>query len=420
MKINVLLVALRSGFLTNDRVYPTLAVLYIAAILEKINIKYTLEDDFDFNDIDKYAKYTHILISCMTPQADQAYIMCRIFKNKYPDKVIAIGGSHPTYYFEECLKHPFDFVCKGDAEGVINKEFFEHDFLKSKTHAIYHLTRGEIMSFPRPSRVLNGEYLHNYNFKIDGKPGTSLITGRGCPMSCTFCEAAETTAIYYTPERIDQELADIKSLGYGGVYIFDDLFAISMKRVKEIAPLFKKHNLSFRANGHAKTMTEEMAKILSENGCTFLAFGAESASQSILDNVKKKTTIEDNYNFVECCRKYGIKVKGFFMLGLPGETYNTIAETEEFIQNTNVDFQLVCYYPYKGTEIRDNIDSGMIMDLKINSDVGKGYYLGKNNNKSGECVVRTKELSSDDIIRERDRIISKFQPATHSQVEIEL
>ena len=133
----------------------------------------------------------------------------------------------------------------------------------------------------------------------------------------------------------------------------------------------------------------------------------------MLDRMDKKTTVQQNYDCVKHCKKYGILVKAFLMIGLPGETLETIKDTERFILTSGIDdAQLAIYYPYKGTQFREEMESGKADDLFFTGE-GLGAYGAKKN--LTEAVVRTKELSSEDLIRIRDELIEKYKFYTHTQ-----
>lgn len=226
------------------------------------------------------------------------------------------------------------------------------------------------------------------------------------------CEDAQTAVRWSSMENINQQLDDIVALGYKGIYVFDDLFAISLKMIKPICAELKKRDIIYRCNGQARYFNEEFAKTLADTGCYEIAFGAETGSQKLLDAIDKRTTVEQNYKFVELCKKYGIICKTFLMLGLPGETYETIAETEAFIKEAKPDdFQLSIYYPYKGTKLRDAIDKGTDnFDLQFEGE-GLGAY-GQGGG-STESVVRTQALTSQELLTERDRLVRLYRPESH-------
>jgi anaerobic magnesium-protoporphyrin IX monomethyl ester cyclase len=140
-------------------------------------------------------------------------------------------------------------------------------------------------------------------------------------------------------------------------------------------------------------MTTEMATILANTGCIDDGFGAESGSQKILNAFNKRTTVRQNMELLKICNEQHIKVKAFLMLGLLGETQETVAETAEFLEflmtQTFVNiaskkitnkFDLGIYFPYKGTAIRDTIDNSSNTNdlfLEHNPDLYKGVYKGK-------------------------------------------
>src|SRR3990167_8362618 len=235
-------------------------------------------------------------------------------------------------------------------------------------------------------------------------------------MTCTFCEEAKTVAKWSSLENLCLEMDDIVNLGFRGVYLFDDLFAIAMPVVKPICAELKKRDLIYRCNGQANFFTkwgENFAKLLADSGCYEIAFGHESGSQKILDNVTKITSVKQNYDSVKYAKKYGIKVKSFIMLGLPGEDEETIKDTERFIANAGMDdFQLAVYYPYKGTQIRDAIDRGESgFDLHFEGE-GLGAYGQKGG--SSESVVSTNRYTSKELLAIRDELVRKYKPESHT------
>ena len=174
--------------------------------------------------------------------------------------------------------------------------------------------------------------------------------------------------------------------------------------------VIKPFNIKFRCFAHARNFTDEMATILADAGCVEIGFGAETLDQGILDVINKQTTTQQIYDLIETAHRYNIRVKAFLMLGLPGETINSVQLTEAFVLNSGVDdFDVSIYYPYKGTHIADNIDE---YDLYIRNGYSCGYYKGKEGHS--ECVVGTSELHPAQIEMWKDRIYShnkRFKPS---------
>ncbi|MHA2063662.1 MAG: B12-binding domain-containing radical SAM protein [Candidatus Thorarchaeota archaeon] len=407
--MKLLLVSCRSPFLEDDRIYPPLGLLYLkSAVLRHIDIQIDFVDDYDLDDLSWCEPYDYIGVSIMTPQREEATKLLHAIKAKYPDKTMICGGPHTLHYLDMVKDEPWDFIVRGDGERTLPAillgepvDRISHDFIP----------RNLLAEMPPPDRFGAKDFLSRYTYTLQGIRSTTMLTGRGCPMACKFCEDARTTIRWSSLENVAAELEEIVTLGYDGVYLFDDLFAINLRKCQPYLDLLKKYNLKFRCNIHANFTTDEFAKALAEAGCVEVAFGAESGSQEMLDRINKGTTVEQNYETVRLCQKYGIVVKAFIMIGLPGETRKTVAETEEFILKSGVDdAQIAIYYPYKGTEWRKEMDEGTIDDLTFEGE-GLGAYGQKSG--SNDSVVRTPELSSKDLIEIRDELIRKYKFYSH-------
>lgn len=417
--VSVALYSLRSPFLDDSKIYAPMSTLYLKSFIGQSSpsTEVFLGDDNYNEDMSNMDRFDMVGISVMTPQRGEAYRFARNFKLRYPDKKLIIGGPHVKHYKDEVSANPdFDFVVPYDGEvplthivtGVARDRILNHV-----------MTKEDILNAPRPDRTSENarQVIGQYHYMLGGKRATTMMTSRGCPMSCAFCEDAKTTAKWSKLESLAMEMDDIKQLGYEGVYIFDDLFAISLDKTKPIVEEVKKRGLIYRCNGQANFFTkwgEEFARVLADTGCYEIAFGHESGSQKILDNVNKKTKVEQNYRSVEYARKYGIKVKSFLMLGLPGEDEETVRATEQFIRDAKPDdFQLCVYSPYKGTEIRDRIDKGdTSMDLFFEGE--KTMVYGQKGGKTEACV-RTSTFSSEDLIRIRDDLVRRYKPGSHGK-----
>ncbi|MFH0805680.1 MAG: radical SAM protein [Patescibacteria group bacterium] len=398
---SVLLVSLRGSFLDSDRVFPPLGILYLKSVLDKNGVYSKLEDEFDFKNIEKYKNFDYIAISITTPQKKEAQLIIQKIKEKFPSKKIIIGGPYASFYTEDSIGLDSDYIVIGDGEKsileiVLNNT--EERILKNE------LSVDEMNSFPLPFRSNN--FLRKYHYKLDGLETTTVMTSRGCPFNCSFCEHAHTKVRYYELERVKDQLIQIVKFGYKAVMFFDDLFAVNQKRVEALCQVIDEFNIKFRCFGHIRCMTSEMAEALAKAGCIETGVGMESGSQKILNTVKFPTpTIEQSHNYVKICHDAGIKVKAFFMLGLPGETKETIKETEEFIATSQIDdFDLGIYYPYKGTKIRDQIQK---YDIFLNDNCSIGFYKGKKG--SAEVAIRTSALSAEEIKIQQDRIFKKYK-----------
>jgi len=419
IKTKLLLISLRDPFLDNDRVMPPLGIMSLHSCVFQSGIDSTIENNFDVDNLEKYREFTHFGISCMTPQKKQAYAILHSVKKTFPKKTVIIGGPHATHYPDDCVKQPFDYVVTGDGEIALMSIVSGAQGLGQVLDMP--VSQTEMNKMPLPYR--EPKFLNQYNFFVQGIRSTTVLTGKGCPMSCSFCEDAKTRVRLYTSENVGSQIVQAKEAGYKGIMFFDDIFTVSLKRVRELAEEIAKHNMVYRCFGHAKSMSEDMAKLLTGSGCIETGFGAESGSQKILDIVNKKTTVAQNYEYVETCNRHLIKVKAFIIVGLPGENWETIEETRRFLdfltfkrfrnrfgKEVSNDFDVVIYFPYKGTQIRDSIDQNKNeFDLYFTSDPDSfnGFYKGKGG--ESETTIRTSALSGNDIKNIQKELLLKFK-----------
>ena len=466
---SLLLLSCRSPFLADDKIYAPMANLYLKSYVNKylpdVNVvladdEYSIKSEIigtDGQQVRRYAvekgrlvlddktetlfeKFDAFGISIMTPQREEAHAILRAIKERWPDKIVIAGGPHVKHYLSDMIKNnePYDYFVPLDGEktlvGILSGQTDKFPHLYSRATIIdeKHVTaeliedprilvdimsKQDIHDAPRPDRSSQNaiDIIKRYHYDLGGRESTTMMTARGCPELCTFCEDARTAVKRSKLENLTLEMDDIKNMGYGGIYNFDDLFALSIKDTEPICKEFKKRDLIFRCNAQARYFTkwgENFAKMLKENGCYEIAFGAETGSQKILDNIQKRTTVEMNYRTVEYAKKHGLVVKAFILLGLPGEDWRTLRETERFIAESGIDdFGAYLFYPYKGTQLRDALDRGEDPGLKMLVSEGIGAY-GTIHGGS-EAVVRTPELSEKDLLQFRKYLVEKYRPASN-------
>jgi radical SAM superfamily enzyme YgiQ (UPF0313 family) len=188
-------------------------------------------------------------------------------------------------------------------------------------------------------------------------PYLSLYTGRGCRSRCTFCLWPQTVGghLYRTRsiESVLTEAALAKELfpQVKELFFDDDTFTDDRRRAEEIARGLGKLGWTWSCNAKANVPRETL-EVLRDNGLRLLLVGYESGNQQILINIKKGLRVERAKQFAADCRDLGITVHGTFILGLPGETKETIRETIEFARQVNPHtIQVSVAAPYPGTEL---------------------------------------------------------------------
>jgi radical SAM superfamily enzyme YgiQ (UPF0313 family) len=200
-------------------------------------------------------------------------------------------------------------------------------------------------------------------------PYVSLYTGRGCRSRCTFCLWPQTVGGHrYRTRSVDhvlQEAALARRLfpQMKELFFDDDTFTDDRPRAEAIARGLGQLGLTWSCNAKANVPWDTL-KVLRDNGLRLLLVGYESGSQQILINIKKGLRVDRARRFAADCRELGITVHGTFILGLPGETRETIQETIRFAREVNPHtIQVSVAAPYPGTELhRQAVENGWLPD----------------------------------------------------------
>ena len=198
--------------------------------------------------------------------------------------------------------------------------------------------------------------LDKYRMPFLGSRYTWVLTNRGCPYSCTYCFEGVVwgkSVRYRSAESIYEELVYLAEHDVRNVLFLADLFTFDRKGVLELCDRIIENGLKIRwtCNSRVDTIDEEMLIRMKRAGCWLIAFGIESGSQTILDNVKKDAKVEQADLTINLCYKHGIKTWGYFIIGLPGENRQTVRETIDFAKSIPLDIALFhVAMPYAGTE----------------------------------------------------------------------
>ena len=188
-------------------------------------------------------------------------------------------------------------------------------------------------------------------------PYVSLYTGRGCRSRCTFCLWPQTVGGHRYRTRSPQSVFEEIALGRSSFpqvkefFFDDDTFTDDLPRAEAIARLLSRLSVTWSCNAKPNVPYESL-KVLKDNGLRLLLVGYETGSQQILNNIRKGTRIDIARRFTEDCHRLGITIHGTFIMGLPGETRETIESTIAFAREINPHtIQVSLAAPYPGTEL---------------------------------------------------------------------
>jgi hopanoid biosynthesis associated radical SAM protein HpnJ len=362
--------------------------------------------------------YEFLVLFTSTPGFPGDIRLARAIKTANPNIKIAFVGPHVSVLPEKSLRDcpEIDFVCRKEFDfGVV-------DYAKGKPleeiAGVSFLKDGKAVHNPDAPQIQNLDALPHvtevykrdldvirYNVPFLLHPYVSLYTTRGCPAQCTFCLWPQTLSGHPWRKRstddVAAEMAKAKQMWPEVKEFFfdDDTFNIQKARTIELCAKLKPLGLTWSCTSRVTTDYETL-KAMKEAGCRLLIVGYESGDQQILKNIKKGATVERARQFTKDCHKLGLVVHGDFILGLPGETHETINNTIAFAKELDVEtIQVSVAHAYPGTELYDHaVKNGFIVGDNKMVDEG-GHQLAH---------IQYPGLPADDILSAVHRFYDEY------------
>lgn len=392
---------------------------YIAAVLERNSIDVRIIDGYvkGFNkkqlenELEAYSPDI-VGISVVTPRAKQGLEISRIVKEKKGDIYTVLGGPHITALSDDIISHTeVDVAVIGEGEFTMldlanavanNKDLHSVAGIKYKKDGKVIETKSrqlirDLDQIPYPAFHLLpiGEY-NPYPSNSKGRSGkfANIITSRGCPHKCTYCDVQLTFGRgfrVHSPEHVIKEIEHLyHNYNVRNISFRDSIFNLKKERIKEICALIVRKGLdiSWECNGRVNYVDEELLRTMKAAGCWQIQYGVESGNQEILDKAARNTTIQQIKDAFKLTKKAGLEVHGYFMVGLPGETKKTIKDTIKLAKSINPDLVgFTVAVPFPGSEFYEWAT--------------KNNYLKIENWNSfvfNDAIVETPELSRQDIL----------------------
>jgi hopanoid biosynthesis associated radical SAM protein HpnJ len=351
--------------------YPTW-LAQPAALIPNSKLIDAPADDLSLDEVIQRAKGFELCIfHTSTPSFDNDCKVAEALKRAYPDMKVGFVGAHVAVLPEESLRASsvIDFVAREEFDYTLlevaqGKPFSEINGIsyRGADGAIEHNQDrqliGDMDALPSVIDVYKRDLtIENYYIGYLKHPYLSLYTGRGCPARCSFCLWPQTVGghVYRTKsaQRVVEELVRAKQLfpQVKEFFFDDDTFTADLPRAAAIAKGLGAAGIMWSCNSRANVPYDYL-KIFKDNGLRLLLVGYESGNQTILNNIKKGVRIDIAQEFTRNCRKLGIVIHGTFILGLPGETKQTIEESIKYACALDVDtIQCSLAAAYPGTEL---------------------------------------------------------------------
>ena len=357
--------------------------------------------------------------------------LAQALKEKAPDIPIAIGGPHITIMKEKALLPAFDYAFVGEAEQSF-PEFLEHyengrdisevkGLIFRKNGDIVDTGMPEPISLEAPAAGVEGKGTRGRGYPLDQFPQpdrsllpmdkykmgslhgrlhfTSIQTMRGCPWKCIFCasDVLNTTRVIMRSPRsiVDEMMSVVSNFNIRHFYIVDDVMTLWPDHILEICDLIEKGKLkiTFEGSTRANLVEDKLFARLAESGLIRISFGLETVDSEMRKTMKKKVPLEAYSDANKICNKYGIEALNSVMIGLPGETRETVRSTLNWLRNAREVKQanFAIAVPYPGTEFADMAHAGTHGVELLSEDFSK--YR-----RYGSAVTKVGELTPQDLI----------------------
>jgi len=363
----------------------------------------------------------YVCITTLTPRFPAVVRMAQEIKRLDPAVTIIVGGPHVTGSPQTALYDGISFGIIGEGEEALLElldtleagrspsmveNLIYRDGTGTKINGMRPFVKNlDEMPFPAWDLMNLDDYVDPAYFK--GRH-LAIFSGRGCPYDCTFCASRVTwrrkLRLRSTENVMDEIRHIVNVLGIQNLMFWDDTFAADKKRAMAICNSIIEENLdiSYTVQIRADAFSDELIGALRDSGCAFAAIGVESGNEQILENIGKRETKEQFRDAVSAMKRANLRIIASYVIGLPGDTHETIKETMEFALELNADqSKFMILAPYPGTRVYDiAVEEGLVDPTSFEQMEDLNYY--------DSVAINLSEVSDEDLIRYQDQAYEQY------------
>ena len=368
----------------------------------------------------------YVCITTLTPRFPAVVRMAQEINILDPSVIIIVGGPHVTGSPQTALYDGISYGIVGEGEEALlelldtleagrDPSSVANLIFRSGDDAIINGARPFVknldeLPFPAWDLMNLDDYVDPAYFK--GRH-LAIFSGRGCPYDCTFCASRVTwqrKLRLRSVENVMQEIRHIVNvLGVRNLMFWDDTFAADKKRAIAICNSIIEEGLdiSYTVQIRADAFSDELIEALRDSGCAFAAIGVESGNERMLENIGKRETKEQFRNAVSAMKRARLPIIASYIIGLPGDTHETIKETMEFAMELDADqSKFMILAPYPGTRVYDiAVEKGLVDPTSFEQMEDLNYY--------DSVAINLSEVSDEDLIRYQDQAYEQYD-AVHA------
>lgn len=400
---------------------PPLGILSIAAYLESKHFNVKVIDIHaermsveSFRSLIRKYQPRYAGITVLSSMVVSAHSAAKIVKQESPDCIVVMGGVHAELYPEQTLQDKaVDLAVRGDGERPLSEivagtpweKIDSVSFMKpdgTVHHTPMQTVETDLDRYPMPA-------YHLVDFKryfpsatsYRNLPAINIIMTRGCPGRCAFCNSANTALRSKSPQSVFEQIQLLREqYGIKQVQFFDDTFTVNKKGVIELCRLLRENHIdiTFSCYIRGDCFNNDIANALKSAGCHQVMVGIETGSERIMKNIRKPISKQRYAEAIRIAQANNIEVRGGFIIGSMGETWETMKESLQFAIDLDLDFlQLSISTPYPGTELfKQALEEGRLKHTEFRK-------YGQ-----GEPIVQLDDLTESQILEFEKYAFRKF------------
>jgi len=362
---------------------PSLGLLHLAAEVRLHGYEPSIIESDIFNlSIDQVAqkvideKPEYVGITLFTVGIWGAAAIARKIKKVLPQTTIIVGGPHISSMGPETIERfrEFDVAVVGEGEKILMEllESYEKGSNLASVPGIIYRVNDVVFRTPElpvnrvldelpfPAWDLLPDFPHAYKpaiYDFPRGPVATIAASRGCPFHCKFCDTSTFGAKvrHYSPDKVFEMMKFLHDThGVRHIMFVDDLFLASKIRTEELCNLLLDSDMkmTWTCTARVDTVKPEILTLMKKAGCWEISFGLETGSNDLLKKMDKAAEVEKSEQAIKWTAEAGIRTKGLFMLGFPGEDSVTIGQTKDFIRRIPMTIMnLTKFTPYPGSPI---------------------------------------------------------------------